>query len=327
MSLFLASCHRQSELKKHSLTGNAQGTYYSIIYYAYTQDLTIDIESGIDSILNLMDQNFSTYVENSLINQFNQSGILLMNEHFIEMITKSERICKETNGSFDPTVGPLVDGYGFGPDGLKAKLEKDSIEKLRTLVGFNKLIMRGDTLIKADSGMKINFNGIAQGYTVDIICNYFNKRGFDNYLVDVGGEIRVKGEKPKQENWILGIDKPIEGNSQRKLQHKIMVTDISLATSGNYRKYYIEEGKKVTHTIDPGSGKPVISDLLSASVFMSNCAEADAYATAFMVMGKDRSISFVEQREDLEVILIYGDADGKMQSYISPGLTKRIIQD
>lgn len=303
------------------IKGQAQGTYYSVKYVA---DKEIIGKSDFDALFAAIDSSLSTYKDYSTISRFNQLDSILTNDTwFIEMMNQSARIYQESNAAFDPTVMPLVRAWGFGPEG-KERVAKLSIDSLLLFVGWEKLIIKkingGMSIRKQSSGMQLDFNAIAQGYASDIIAERLNELGIKNYLIDSGGELRAKGVNQKGKIWKIGIDRPEENASGRELIAVFKLDNKSVATSGNYRKFYIKDGVKYSHTISPIDGKPVNHTLLSATVITDTCSLADAYATALMVMGTEKAIEFIESNATIEAYLVYSDENGEFQTYQSSGL-------
>ena len=302
--------------------GNAQGTTYHISYFS---DDEVNHKIAIDSLLKEIDASMSTWLPTSIISRINNNDTsVTVDQYFIDVFKKSLEVSQKTDGLFDVTVGPLVNSWGFG---ITKKHTQDSstIDSLLHFVGYKMLKLEGNKIIKAKPEIKIDFNAIAQGYSVDVLANYFESKGIDNYLVELGGELKAKGKKDN-ENWKVGIDKPDEiATAERKLEAIINLDNKALATSGNYRKFYEENGQKFSHIIDPRTGYPARQNLLSATVIADDCITADAYATAFMVMGLQKSIQFLENNEDLklEVYFIYDD-NGNLKTYASESLKKEI---
>lgn len=231
-----------------------------------------------------------------------------------------------TDGAFDITVGPLVRAWGFGPDAHKSFTEakRDSLMKL---VGISKVSLIKGKLIKSDPHISLDFNAIAQGFSVDIICRFFNNLGIKNYLVEIGGEVRAKGKKGGN-LWRIGIDKPVDNNNSpgRELEAIIKISDKALATSGNYRKFYIEDGVKYSHEIDPKTGYPVKNTLLSASVIANDCTTADGIATACMVFGTEKTIEFLGNHPEFEAFLVYSDSNGNFKTWTSEKLKSNLTE-
>jgi thiamine biosynthesis lipoprotein len=253
---------------------------------------------------------------------------------FINLLKMSKSIYNATEGAFNPAIYPLVTYWGFSPENYRnqKKINSASLDSAKALIRFDLIEIPTNkhdsqnriVLKKPFPSFQLDFNAIAQGYTVDLIAQFFNNKKIANYMIEIGGEVRTKGNGPKNTPWRLGIDKPLENPDKRELQAIVNMNDLSLATSGNYRKFYVIDGKKYAHTIDPFTGKPVQHSLLSASVFTESCAIADAYATAFMVMGIKKSIAFVNKNPKVQVYLIYTASNGEFQTYISEGLKNRL---
>lgn len=291
-------------------SGEIQGTFFHIKFTA-TED-SLQIINGIDSIFRLVDKTASLYDSNSIISKVNRNEDVDLNEHFINLFEKSQKVSEGTSGFFDITVAPLVKSWGF----FKKKgldLSQKQIDSIKQYVGYKKVLLKDNTLIKEDSLISIDFNAIAQGYTVDLVSDFLSAKGIKNYLIEIGGEVRAAGLKNETNPWVVGIEKPAENeNSIQVVQEKISLTNRSLATSGNYRKFIIKNGVKYSHTIDPHTGYPVHHSLLSVTVLANDCATADAYATAFMVMGMDKSLSFLQRNPELDAYFIFSEANGNL---------------
>jgi thiamine biosynthesis lipoprotein len=229
-----------------------------------------------------------------------------------------------TGGDFDITVGPLVKAWGFGPDSRKS-ISDSKRDSLLQFVGMEKVEVKGKRIIKDNPGVVLDFNAIAQGYSVDVICEYFDSKGFRNYLVEIGGEVRVKGDKTG-DGWKIGIDRPTDDNMTpgADLQAVVTLKDRSLATSGNYRKFYVENGVKYSHTIDPHTGYPAKNTLLSATKLASDCATADAIATACMVKGIEKSIDFIKLHPEFDAYFIYSGENGEYLTWATEGIKSSI---
>ncbi|MFO8088173.1 MAG: FAD:protein FMN transferase [Bacteroidales bacterium] len=322
LSFFFAGC-REYNIK---FTGEAQGTYYHISYY---DPLNRNLKSEIDSILTSYDKSVSIYENNSFISRFNRNEITLIDDSlFKRNLMLSKEISESTGGAFDPTIGPIANAWGFGVETQK-NIKPEHLDSLKDLTGFDRLTFENNHLKKSNPGVEINFNAIAQGYSVDLISEYLESKGITNHLIDIGGEVITSGDKPGNEPWKVGIEKPASDKSdKRETAVKIILPDKAVATSGNYRKYYKKDGKKYSHTIDPKTGNPVTHNLLSVSVIADQCAIADAYATAFMVMGKDKSLQFVKDHPEkkLEVLLIYSGEDGQYRIEQSKGFQQYIVE-
>jgi thiamine biosynthesis lipoprotein len=247
--------------------------------------------------------------------------------YFLATLKRGEEISRITDGAFDMTVAPLVNAWGFG---FKNKLDPEMIpvDSLLEITGYTKVRIEDGKVIKDDPRIMFDASAIAKGYGVDVVADFLEQQGVTNYMVEIGGEIRAKGKNDKGRIWRVGIDKPIDDPStmSREIQDVIQMENGALATSGNYRQFYIKDGKKYAHTIDPRIGYPVQHSLLSASVFAPDCMSADAYATSFMVLGLEESIVIVEKDSLLEAYFIYTDSLGNYQSYFTEGLKNSIIK-
>lgn len=320
--IFLFGCNSAQEEKKLiDIQGQAQGTYYSIKYVA---DEIIVSKDDFDAIFQTIDSSLSTYQSYSLINKINlQDSSMIHDYMMIEMIRQSDMVYRQSAGSFDPTVMPLVRAWGFGPEG-KEYVSEISIDSILSKVGWNKLsISSGEDrllLTKGGIDIQLDFNAIAQGYASDIIADYLMEKGIENYLIDTGGELRAKGVNQKGNIWKVGIDSPLEDAASRELIAALELKNKSVATSGNYRKFYVKDGVKYAHTISPFTGYPAEHTLLSSTVITDTCSLADAYATALMVMGTDKAIEFIESRPNIEAYLVYSDENGNFKTYQSKGL-------
>ncbi len=316
----------------HQIVGETQGTTYTLIL----EDTDRKVQKqAIDSILNRFDLSLSTYIDNSIISSINEAvdSIRLVDSSrfFARCYTMSSKIYELTEGAFDPSVYPLVKAWGFYGDELWLQSDQDVSEILKH-VSFedgklHRCNFQGEHEIqfyKNDSKFKLDFNAIAQGFSVDVIAEYLNDLGIKNYYVEIGGEITVKGKNKDKVNWRIGVDSPNQKEGTRVIENVVHVTDKAIATSGNYRKFYEKNGVKYAHTIDPRIGKPVQHSLLSATVISSSCAQSDAYATAFMVMGVEKSMAFVKKHPELEleIYLIYDTGNGTLKHTMSAGFKK-----
>ncbi len=295
------------------LNGFTQGTTFNITY----QDLgSVNYMEDINRIFRTIDSSMSVYKPNSIISGINRNdSSLIPDVHFLNVVTKAIEIAHKTDAAFDITVGPLVNAWGFGHTD-RMDMNQRIVDSLLTFVGIDKIKIINGQLKKSDPRVQIDVNAIAQGYTVDLITNFLASKGVENLMVEIGGDLRVKGVNPKGESWRIGVDKPIDdpAATERELQTILLVQDIAMATSGNYRKFYILDGLKYSHTINPKTGFPVNHNLLSATVFAENGMEADAYATAFMVMGLEKTIEYVKKNPEIDVYLIY-DGGGELGVY------------
>jgi thiamine biosynthesis lipoprotein len=304
-----------------------QGSTYSIVYEDPVKFKPKELKEVVEKILHNFDMSLSIYNDSSIVSKINRNEDVMADTFFTEVFNKSREISKMSDGAFDITVGPLVKAWGFGPDAHK-NFDKSKLDSLLKLVGFEKVKLKEGHLIKSDPGICLDFNAIAQGYSSDIVGRYFEGLGIKNYIVEIGGEVRAKGNKGG-DYWKIGIDKPVDNNMVpgSNLQAIIKIKDKSLSTSGNYRKFYIEDGIKYSHEIDPKTGYPAHNTLLSATIIADDCATADGLATACMVMGKDRSIEFLNKNANLEAYLIYSDDEGNFKTWITANLKKNIDEN
>ena len=319
----LSACNTpEKQLQKISFQGSAQGTYYMVTYFDVENR---NLQTEIDLILKDFDQSLSSWVPNSILSKVNRNEEVELDQNFIDNFNLSKRVSEETNGAFDCTVGPLIEAWGFGfREGIE--LNQNMIDSIKQFVGFHKVSIANNELQKSDPRMELSFNAVAQGYSVDLIGEFLKTKGIDSFIVDVGGEVLAMGDKPNDESWNVGIQKPTKDSSGEIEADVILpLNNKALVTSGSYRKYYEKDGKRYSHMIDPSTGYPVTHSLLSVSVLADNCAEADAYATAFMIMGLERAKAFIQSRDDLDAFFIY-DENGETHSYASKGMELLIYE-
>lgn len=306
-----------SRSKYQTSQGEIFGTTYHVRYNS-TQNLDKEIEQELFRV----DTIFSLFKENSLLSRFNRGEDKGKgNTLFAEVIKLSLEISNETEGAFDITVAPLVNAWGFGFKN-KQPLSNKQVDSLQKLVGYQHLSFNGKELTKDIPNLQIDCGAIAKGYAVDCIAKLLSDKGCQNYMVEIGGEVVVKGNNDKGEKWKIGIHKPTQHAlpTEEDLQTLLSLTNCGIATSGNYRNFYIKDGKKYAHSIDPKTGYPVQHSLLSATVITQSCAKSDALATAFMVMGLDKAKAFVETHKDIQVYFIYADEKGNYQVWMSDGM-------
>lgn len=323
-SVVFLSC--KPEPKKLVLSGEAQGSYYAITYYDYRNR---DFSIAIDSLLHDFDQTASLWVENSLIRKINDNRDSVINDLFYDLLQHSLDVNRLTGGYFDCTVGQLVNAWGFG---FKTgnPIDSATVDSLKQFVGLPITVSENDgkkMLHKARPEVEIDFNAIAQGYSVDMVGEFLEDNGITSYLVDIGGEVLAKGTKPNGEKWTVGVEKPAEDKfSGQEIDTKITIEDLSVVTSGNYRKYYEKDGMKYSHTIDPFTGYPVSHSLLSVSVISRHAWEADAYATAFMVMGLDKSLEFIEKHPHIGAVYFIYNENGEYKTFATDKFKQHIVK-
>ena len=311
LSVLFLSCKKTNDIDiKSQIEGQALGTTFHITYIGNDHRV---FENQIDSLMHAINRSLSTYIPNSDISKINKGdSTIIVDEMFREVFKKSKRIHKETDGYFDPTIGVLVNAWGFGPGEKVNDLDSFKIEKLLELVGFEKVNIINNNVKKKYNNIYIDFNAIAKGYAVDVIGRFFEEKKINNYLVEIGGEIRARGLNNKKKPWKIAIEKP-NFDGTRSFQTFTYLDDESIATSGNYRKFKIDKktGKRFAHTLDPKTGFPSKSNLLSASVIANlDCADVDGYATALMALGFEKSKLFLKDHPELKAFLIYIDGKG-----------------
>ena len=317
----LASCagKQQNEVLVQNI-GFAQGSTYNVQYMIPN---ATDYQWEVDSILAEMDSSLSTYQNYSLISKLNQGDTTIyLDAHFVKVFKAFQSVADFTNGKFDCTLAPIVNAWGFGFS-EKTKVDSSLIQSLLQKVGYQKVSLKGDSLLRNPNFLQLDFNALAQGYTVDVIAAFLDSMGLQNYMVEVGGELKVKGKNANGKNWRIGIDKPspeIDDNS--RFQTVIELSNKALATSGNYRNFYVENGEKYAHTIDPMTGYPVKNKLLSVTVVTEDCMLADAYATAFMVMGVQKTKRYLQTHKELDGYLIYTNRKGEWETWATPNFSQ-----
>lgn len=319
--LFLFSCENKKEYFFNE--GFIFGTIYHISYQA-----DADLHDIIKAKMIEFDLSLSTYKKTSVISRVNNNdSTVVLDKYFLSLISRSQQISERTSGAFDITVAPLVNAWGFGFGGQKNP-DDINVDSLLQITGYNKISLVGNKLIKQDERIMLDASAIAKGYGVDVVAQLLQSKGVDNFMVEIGGEIRVLGMSVKNRAWRLGIDQPIEdaGIEKRKIQNIVKLSQGALATSGNYRQFYIKNGKKYAHTISPFTGHPVQHSLLSSTVIAPDCMTADAYATAFMVLGLEKSVEIVKNNPDLDAFFIFTNNDGKYETYSSPKMKLLLVK-
>jgi len=324
--LFLLGCsYFQPPIQATKLMGEAQGTYYSITYF---DENSRDLQQEIDSLLDEFDMSVSLWVPNSILSRVNNNdSSISLDKYFIDNFNISEDVANQTNGAFDFTIGKLAQAWGFGYDETK-NIDSSKVDNLLKLTGYKKVKIKNNVVVKENPGITFDFNAVAQGYSVDMVSDFLESRNIHNYLIDIGGEVKAKGTKPSGSKWKIGIEKPAENKTDaRDLKAIVQLENVSIATSGNYRKFYVENGIRYSHTINPATGYPARNRLLSVSVLHESTAYADAYATSFMVMGYKKAKEFVENNPDLEAFFIYSTNDGLYETYATEGFKKVITEE
>jgi len=326
--MVMVACQPSVNEKVYLIEGEAQGSTYHIKYIAERDE---NLKPAIDSILEVIDRSMSTYRPDSAISKINQGDTtVVVDQHFRKVFEASQQIWQESEGLFDPTVGVLVNAWGFGKQKIsEADLPTDKkIDSLRKYVGFDKVALTEKNLIKKRyTEILFDFNAIAQGYTSDVVANYLSARGIKNYIVEIAGEMYLKGKNTVEDkSWTIGVENPLKPLDDRDLVATIQFTNQGLATSGNYRKVWTDSnGRKYVHSINPLTGRATQSDVLSATVVAPSTMLADGYATMFMVMGLAKSKAFLEKHPDLAVLLVYSDDKHQEATYKTKSFEKLII--
>ena len=320
IGFFFLACSSPKE--RIQILGEAQGTYYSIIYF---DDANRNLKIQIDSILDAFDQSVSVYQSQSIVSKVNRNEDVILDKWFLNNFEAAIRVAELTDGAMDITIAPIANAWGFGTFAQPEKINPLLIDSLKQLVDYRAVSVQNGKLVKKDPRIQLNFNAIAQGNSVDVLGDYFSSIGIKNFLIDVGGELLASGEKPDGKKWLVGIEKPSESSvEERELQQTFMLKDKALATSGNYRKYYEIDGIRYAHSLNPKTGYPVQHSLLSVSVLAENCTDADAFATAFMVMGKEKALEFIEQHPEIQAYFIYFDKDKGITTQMSNGFLEAL---
>ena len=312
----------QSSIPYQHNSGMVFGTTYNITYQCDS-----NLHNSIIRELEKVDEALSPFNKKSVITAVNNNHDIEVNDMFADVFLLAQKISDDTGGDFDITVAPLVNAWGFGfKNGTQPT--KHNIDSLKNIIGYKKVRLEGRKVVKKDKRLMLDCSSIAKGYGSDVVARFLQKRGVKNYMVEIGGEIVTKGISPKRVPWKIGVTRPVDDSLSvsKELQSVINVTDKAMATSGNYRNFYYKNGKKYAHTIDPHTGSPVHHNILSATVIADNCATADAYATAFMVMGLEKAQKLLERHPELMAYFIYSDKDGKNKTWCSEKLKKKVAE-
>ena len=302
--------------------GQIFGTFYSITYQCDN-----DLQKEIEAELKKVDQALSMFNKESIISKINRNEKVELNEMFLQVFILAQKVSQDTDGAFDITVAPLVNAWGFGfKTGDQPSVA--SIDSLMSTVGYNKISLKGRQVFKENKNTMLDCSAIAKGYGSDVVAAFLKKRGIENFMVEIGGEVVTQGISEKRVPWRIGVTKPTEDSLSisDELQTVLNVTNKAMATSGNYRNFYYKDGKKYAHTIDPKTGYPVQHSLLSATVLANNCATADAYATSFMVMGIEKAKAVLERHPELMAYFIYSDKKGELAVWYSPSMKDKILE-
>lgn len=294
------------------------GTMYKITYQS-DENLKNEIEAELEKV----NQSLSPFSKESVITHINQNTDLTADSLFTYVFQLAKQISEETHGAFDITVAPLVNAWGFGFKNA-TQIDSQTIDSIRQFVGIDKVRMENGKVIKDDPRLMLDCSAIAKGFGVDCVARLFDRKGIKNYMIDIGGELVMKGENAQMNTWRIGINKPIDDSLavNQELQTILEISNAGMATSGNYRNFYYKDGKKYAHTIDPRTGYPVQHNILSSTVVAKDCATADAYATSFMVLGLDSAKAVCNAHPELDAYFIYSKDNGETGVYFTEGMKK-----
>ena len=308
-------------------TGFVFGTVYNITYQSQR-----NLKEEIERELKRVDAEFSMFNDTSTVSRINRGEAPALSPMFTEVLALAMDVSRQTDGAFDVTVAPLVNAWGFGFKHEQTPTPRQ-VDSLRQLVGYQKLSLqpsaeRPRSVRLGVPGMTLDFSAIAKGYGVTAVGRLLRRHDVRNYMVEIGGEVSARGVSPRRVAWKIGVTKPTDDSLGvgQELQAVLGVTDVDMATSGNYRNFYYKGGRKYAHTIDPKTGYPVQHSLLSATVLAGSCVLADAYATAFMVMGLDKAKALLQRHPELAAYLVYADSRGENAVWCSPSLKEKLAQ-
>lgn len=323
IAIFVVWNYRKNQPKEVHIQGMTMGTIAYNVKYLDAE--TRNFKKEIDSLLRDFNQALSTYIQDSEISRFNLDGEVTFSlPYFPQVLAASAKVYEASGGAFDPTLGPLIDAWGFG-DGEILDLDSGRVDSLLEYVGFTKLEFDQNKVRKLIPGVKLNFSAIAKGQAIDVVADWLASIGIEDYMVEIGGEVRANGTNPDKSLWTIAIEVPDE-NKVGDYFDAVYLENQGMASSGNYRNFRVlEDGRKVAHTIDPHTGFPKMQTLLSATVLAPSCMMADGYATACMVLGLEESVKLIESDPDLEAYFIYADKSGQINTYVSPGLKGKTL--
>lgn len=323
VSLFAVFLYRKNQKLGIFIEGSTMGTTYHVTYFDTKKR---NLKPSIDSLLSLVNKSINTYDSTSEVSRFNRSrkGVAVHLPYLLPPLRAATKVFKYSQGAFDPTVMPLVNAWGFGP-GRVFQMDSTRVDSLKQFIGFENVQLTKDSVLKLDARTQLDFGGIGQGYGADVITQFLKSKGINNMLVELGGEgmacgLNLDTGKP----WKIGILDPNSTREKQFFKASVSLSNKSFTTSGNYFNYKEINGRKYSHTIDPETGYPVQREMLSASVFAENCTMADAWATAFMVMGRDRAVEILKQNKNLDAFLVFSTPDGKIDTYMTEGISSFI---
>ncbi|WP_302576405.1 FAD:protein FMN transferase [Phocaeicola barnesiae] len=313
-------------LRKQAPYQTDQGIVFGTIY-KITYQSEENLKDEIEAELKKVDNSLSPFNKASVITHINENTDLTADSLFTEVFLLAKQISQETHGAFDITVAPLVNAWGFGFKNA-AQVDSIMIDSLHQFVGIDKVELIDGKVVKKDPRLMLDCSAIAKGYGVDCVARLLDSKGIRNYMINIGGELVMKGENPKMETWSIGVNKPIDDSLSvnQEIQVVLKLTNVGLATSGNYRNFYYKGGKKYAHTIDPRTGYPIQHNILSATVVAPDCATADAYATSFMVLGLDSAKQICNAHPELDAYFIYTTDKGNTEIYYTTGMKQYLQQ-
>ena len=323
VSVFAVFLYRKNQTVGIFIEGNTMGTTYHVTYFDAKKR---NFKPAIDSLLDLVNKSINTYDSTSEVSRFNRSkdGIAVGLPYLLPPLRAAAEVFKNSQGAFDPTVMPLVNAWGFGP-GKVFQMDSVRVDSLKQFIGFEKVQLTQDSVMKLDARTQLDFGGIGQGYGADVITEFLKSKGITDMLVELGGEgmacgVNLDTGKP----WKIGILDPNSTREKQFFKAYASLSNRSFTNSGNYFNYKEIDGRKYSHTIDPETGYPVQREILSASVFASDCTTADAWATAFMVMGHDRAVEILKQKKELDAFLVFSTPEGRIDTYMTEGISSFI---
>jgi len=315
LTAFFSACSDKGAYYEE--TGTVFHTYYRIKYQSPTV-----LTDKIDAEFAKFNLSLNPFNPNSTISKVNRNEPAELDEWFIEVFNKAQEVSAKSDGAFDITCAPLINLWGFGFANMDS-INQQMIDSIQTFVGYEKIRITDGQIVKDDPRILLNCSAIAKGYACDVIAQLLEREGVTNYMIDIGGEIVVNGINPNREGWRTGINKP-EDDSLGLIRNVEEVVQLNkkggIATSGNYRNYYVRDGKKYGHTINPHTGYPAEQSILSATVVANDCMAADAYATTFMVLGVEKSVELAKSIPEIEYFLIYAGEDGNNKTIYSKGI-------
>lgn len=309
-ALLLVACTRPSVYRNDS--GRVFGTYYKIIYSAPE-----DLHDGIKASLQRVNASLSTFDSTSIISRINQNDTnVVVDSLFTVVFTTAQQVSEQTSGAFDITVAPLVNAWGFGFDPTRTRSQA-MLDSLKACVGYQKIQLENGKITKQQPCVQLDASAIAKGLGCDVVASYIESQGVQHYLIDIGGEMRLKGVNNQYKHWRIGVQQPTEDSIlvSNQVAAILSVSNVGVATSGNYRQFYYQDGQKISHTIDPRTAAPCNHNLLSTTVIAPTAMLADAYATAFMVLGDRDSIEAIANANNLAVYLLYAQSDSIQSVY------------